>query len=141
MDSFNTAASKEHSKRFAHFSSLVYVAQSNGIIDEDEKNFLKPIAAKLGITEEEYNMLLAAPKKYPVERSSDTNKNLRRLYEMFQVIYADGIQDDLQRKIVYDYALELGFSQQYAQKVVDKSIALFSGNFSFKDYHAVVSNE
>lgn len=140
MDSFNTVASKEHSKRFAHFSSLVYVAQSNGVIDDDEKAFLRPIAIKLGITEEEYNMLIANPKKYPVERSSDTNKSLRRLFEMFQVIYADGIQDDLQRKIVYDYALELGFSHQYAEKVVDKSVVLFSGNFSFKDYHAVVSN-
>lgn len=141
MTDFNTVSSKEHSKRFAHFSALVFMAQSNGVIDEDEKAYLKPIAIKLGITQEEYEQLIAAPKKYPVEKSADINKRLRRLFEMFQVIYADGIQDDLQRNIVYNYALELGFSKQYSTKVVDKSILLFSGQFSFHDYHNVISKE
>ncbi|MGJ8684957.1 MAG: TerB family tellurite resistance protein [Nonlabens sp.] len=141
MSDFTSISSKEHSKRFAHFSSLVYMAQSDGVIDENEKAFLKPIAVKLGITEEEYNQLIQEPKKYPVEKTSDINKRLRRLFEMFQVIYANGIQDDLQRGIVYEYALELGFSKQYAEKVVDKSISLFSGQFTFHDYHSVISKE
>lgn len=141
MSDFISVSSKEHSKRFAHFSSLVYIAQSDGVIDKNEQSYLKTIAIKLGITEEEFNQLIASPKKYPVEKSADINKRLRRLFEMFQVIYADGIQDDVERNMVYDYAIELGFSHQYADKVIDKSIALFSGQFNFQDYHAVISKE
>ncbi|MGB5418642.1 TerB family tellurite resistance protein [Algibacter sp.] len=139
MASNNFISSKDHSKKFAHFSALVFIAQIDGEICADEVLLLKGFAKKLGIDNNEYHMIMDNPSQFPVQKTSDLNKRLRRLFEMFQIIFANNIIDDNERKMVYQYAIELGFSPNKANSVIDKSIELFTGKFSFHDYSDIVS--
>lgn len=139
MSDYSLMNSKEHSKKFAHFSSLVFIAQVDGNIDESEMLLLTGFAKKLGITDEEYKMILENPTKYPVPKSSDPSRRMRRLFEMFQIIFADHHIDDKEKEMIYQYAIELGFSSNYATKIIDKSIKLFTGKFNFEVYSTVMS--
>jgi uncharacterized tellurite resistance protein B-like protein len=132
-------SSKDHSKKFSHFSALVFIAQIDGKIDAKELQLLKGFATKLGIQENEYNMIMDNPTQYPVQKTSDSNKRLRRLFEMFQIIFADAIFDDTEREMVYKYAIELGYSPNKANAIINKSISLFTGKFNFMEYSDLIS--
>ena len=49
-----------------HFSAIVRVALSDGIIGPEEKYFLDKLAIKLEISQAEYEEILENPLKYPV---------------------------------------------------------------------------
>ena len=132
--------SKEHSKRFAHFSYLVHAANMDGNICNTEKDILQGIATKLGIEPAEFTMILENPEKFPIQKTTIASKQMRRLYEMFHIIFADHVIDDDERKMVYNFALELGMPPQRAKRIIDKSIDLFSGRFSFEEYSMVVTS-
>ena len=53
---------------------------------------------------------------------------------MFQIVFADNIFDDNEREMVYKYAIELGYSPNKANAVINKSISLFTGKFNFIEY-------
>jgi uncharacterized tellurite resistance protein B-like protein len=140
MTANSFVSSKDHSKKFAHFSALVFIAQIDGKIDANELMLLKGFAAKLGIEENEYNMILDNPAQYPVQKTKDANKRLRRLFEMFQIIFVDAVFDEAERDMVLKYAIELGFSPNKATSVVNKSIDLFTGKFNFMEYSDIITN-
>ena len=49
-----------------HFSAIVRVALSDGIITSEEKEFLDRLATKLEISQAEYEEILENPLKYPI---------------------------------------------------------------------------
>lgn len=126
--------SKEHSNNFAHFSAMTYTLNLDGDIAPKEKILLKSFARKLNITEQEFQMILKDPKRYPIQKPTNSEKRLRRIFDMFKIIFADHKIDDEEREFIYEYATALGFSDNNIKKVIDRSIAMFSGKFDFEDY-------
>lgn len=141
MSNYNLVSSKDHSKNFAHFSALVFIAQIDGHIDNKELELLKGFAEKLGIEDNEYSMIMENPAKYPIQKTSIVEKRLRHLYEMFQIIFTDHDIDATERKMICQYAVELGFSSSYSEDLIDRSIELFRGNFSFNNYSTFVEKK
>lgn len=141
MADFSLVSSKDHSKKFAHFSTLVAAAMTNGVIDENEIALLKKFAIKLGIDDNEYNMIIENPTKFPVEKTMIIQKRHRRLFETFQIIFADHDIDETEKNMVYNYAIELGFSSNAAKDLVDRSIAMFRGEFSFNEYQSLIEKK
>lgn len=124
----------EHRKNVAHFAALATLAASDGHISEEEKIMLDNFARKLEISEKEYKQVMKPENKFPIEPPVDSEKRLERLYDLFRMIFADHIIDEEEMVLLKKYAIGLGFSGDSADKVIERSVAIFSGKIDFDDY-------
>ncbi|WP_027077187.1 tellurite resistance TerB family protein [Maribacter antarcticus] len=124
----------EHRKNVAHFAAMVTLAASDGTISEEEKTMLDNFARKLEISEKEYKEVMNPDNKFPIEPPVNSEKRLERLYDLFRIIFADHFIDDEEMILLKKYAIGLGFSGDSAHKVIERSIAIFSGKIDFDDY-------
>ncbi len=93
-----------------HFSAIVRVALSDGIIGPEEKHFLDKLAIKLEISQAEYEEILENPLKYPVNPPLLHTHRLERLYDLARMVYADHILGEKQQDLLTRFALALGFT-------------------------------
>lgn len=131
----------DHRKNLAHFATLASLAAVDGEINPKEKAVLEKFAFKLNITEAEMKEVMKKENKYPIETPHSGEKRFKRLFEFFQIIFSDHYIDEDERKIVEKYAIGLGFSPKKAKEVINKSIAIFSGQIAFEDYHELIKRE
>lgn len=124
----------EHRRNLAHFASLASLAAVNGKINSTEKGLLDRFARKLDITSEEYSEVMKKTNKYPITPSNSLEERLERLYDLFRLIYVDHIVDDEEMALLKKYAIGLGFPVKKANRIIEKSVAIFSGRFNFEDY-------
>lgn len=131
----------DHRKNLAHFATLASLAAIDGEINPKEKAVLEKFAFKLNITEEEIKEVMKRENRYPIETPHSGEKRYKRLFEFFQIIFSDHYIDEEERAMVEKYAVGLGFSPKKASEIIEKSIAIFSGNIAFDDYHELVRRE
>ncbi len=124
----------EHRRNLAHFASLASLAAVDGEVGVDEKKMLDRFAAKLDITEAEYKEVMKKENKYPIDPPIDSEKRLERLFDLFKIIFADNQVDSQEMVLLRKYAIGLGFSVEKSEKIIEKSIAIFSGKIDFEDY-------
>lgn len=124
----------EHKRNLAHFAAIATLAATDGEVNAEEKALLDRFATKLDITEEEYKEVMKKSNKYPIDPSNNAEKRLERLYDLFRIIYADHGIDGEELTLVRKYAIGLGYSHELADKVISRSIAIFSGKIDFDDY-------
>ncbi|WP_194851985.1 tellurite resistance TerB family protein [Nonlabens antarcticus] len=128
----------ELDKRYSHLSALLAAAKLDGVICEKEISILKRIAGKMGIEMSEFDVILNNPEQYPIIKCATAPKQLHRLFEMFQIIFIDNQIDEEEREMVYHYAIALGMPKNRAARIIDNSIELFMGQFTFEDYTKIV---
>ncbi|WP_019670486.1 tellurite resistance TerB family protein [Eudoraea adriatica] len=124
----------EHRRNLAHFASLASLAAVDSKINPREKGLLDRFARKLDITSEEYSEVMKKSNKYPITPSNSLEERLERLYDLFRLIYVDHIVDDEEMALLKKYAIGLGFPVKKANRIIEKSVAIFSGRFNFEDY-------
>ena len=124
----------EHRRNLAHFAAMATLAASDGVIDEQEKELLDRFARKLNISAEEYKEVMKPSNKYPIEPPIDSEKRLERLYDLFTIIFADHVIDDEEMALLRKYAIGLGYSTETADKIIKRSVKIFSGKIDFEDY-------
>ena len=130
-DLFDTG---EHKRNLGHFAAIVNIASVDGEVGEQEEKLLKRFAVKLDIDESEYIEVLKSPTKYPINPPNTTEKRLERLHDLFKMIFSDHAIDDHERFLIEKYAIGLGFSADSAQKLIKRSIEIFSGGVDLDDY-------
>ena len=128
-----------HKKNLAHFATLASLAARDGEVGEQEKAVLDKFAFRLNITEAEYKEIMKKENKYPIETPHSGEKRFRRLYEFFQIIFADNLIDDDELRMIKKYAIGLGFPSKTSNEIIEKSIAIFTGNIPFDDYHMLMT--
>ena len=134
MSFIDLYGNSEHRKNVAHFAAMATLAASDGTISEEEKMMLDNFARKLEISEKEYKQVMNPDNKFPIEPPVNSEKRLERLYDLFRIVFADHIIDDEEMILLKKYAIGLGFSGDSANKVIARSIAIFSGKIDFDDY-------
>jgi len=127
-------SSGEHRRNLAHFASLATLASIHGEISSEEKKLLDRFANKLDITKSEYDEVLKKGNKYPIDSTPDSEKRLERLFDLFRIVYIDHEIDDEEMILIKKYAIGLGFTGEKADKVIERSIAIFGGKLDFEDY-------
>ena len=130
----------EKRQNLAHFASLASLAAVDGEINPPEKDVLDRFAHKLNITPQEYKEVMKKENKYPILPSNSFEKRLERLYDLFSIIYADHAIDDEEMVMLKRYAIGLGFTDDQANKVIEKSVAIFSGRISFENYRYLLDS-
>ena len=126
--------SGEHRRNLAHFAALATLASVDGEISTEERKMLDRFATKLDITKSEYEEVFKKENKYPIDSTPDSEKRLERLYDLFRIVYSDHEIDDEERILIKKYAIGLGFTGDKADKVIERSVAIFGGKIDCEDY-------
>ena len=111
-----------------HFSAIVRVALSDGIITPEEQEFLDKLAIKLEISQAEYEEILENPLKYPINPPLMHTQRIERLYDLARMVYADHILGTKQHVLLSRFALALGFTAGNITYIVDKALKLVEMN-------------
>ncbi len=107
-----------------HFSAIVRVALSDGVITDKEKLFLDKLAKQLEISDDEYKEILADPTKYPINPPYLYVNRLERLYDLGRMVFLDQDLGDKQTDVLVRFALALGFTPSNVEYIVDKALKL-----------------
>lgn len=128
----------EHRRNLAHFAAIATLASVDGEINEEELTLLNRFAHKLDITEDEYKEVMKKSNQYPIDPPTSLDRRLERMYDLFKIIFADHEIDEEERILIKKYAIGLGYSNDAADKVISRSIDIFSGKIDFEDYASMV---
>lgn len=133
--------SSEHRNNLAHFAAIVNLALVDGEFNEEEKARVEKYAHKLGISSEEYALILENPKKYPLNPPADVVRRMERMYDFFKIIYADHIIDDEECGLLERYAIGLGYTSEQSAEIIKKSVKIFGGNIDLEDYQYLINKK
>ncbi len=133
--------SGEHSRKLSHFASIVNMATVHGEIKEPEETLLRRFARKLDISESEYLTVIENPTKFPIQPSNSQERRLERIHDLFVIIFCDHEIDEDESRLLQRYAIGLGFSSEGAEKVINRSIQIFSGKINIEDYKYLIEKE
>ncbi|RNC87946.1 MAG: TerB family tellurite resistance protein [Winogradskyella sp.] len=107
-----------------HFASIVRVAMSDGVINDDEKAFLDRLAAKLDVSEDEYKAILKDYKSHSINPPMSYDTRLERLYDLARMVRADDIEGPNQVALLEKLSVGLGFNHENVKYIADKALSL-----------------
>lgn len=107
-----------------HFSAIVRVALADGIVLPEEKSFLDKLAARLEISEAEYEEILSDPLKYPINPPYLHVQRLERLYDLTRMVHVDHHLEDQQEVMLRKLGIALGFTPSNVNYIIAKALSL-----------------
>lgn len=107
-----------------HFAAIVRVAQSDGIITDEEKAFLNRTAINLEIEDAEVAEIMANPDSYPINPPANEQRRLERLFDLTRMVYADHIADEGEIQLLNRLVVGLGFATDDANAIAEKALTL-----------------
>ncbi len=131
-------SSNSANNNLAHFGSLASLAAVDGEIGSAEMAVLKQFAHKLQIGEAQFKEVMKKENKYPIDHQVSYEKRLERFFDLMKIIFADNQVDDNEMVLLKRYALGLGFPDEQADKLIEKSVAIFTGKIDFEDFMYLV---
>lgn len=131
--------SSKHRNNIAHFSAIVNIASVDGIINDKEQNLINRFIKKLDITDDEYNEIIKNPNKDPIIPHNIADDRLERMLDFFKTIYSDHEIDEPEMKLVFKYAIQLGYQEEAAQNIIKKSMKLLNNSLDFDEYKAILN--
>ena len=134
MSFLDLFGSGEHLRNLGHFAAIVNMAAVDGAITEKEEKLLRRFASKLDVNEEEYNKVIENPSLFPIHPPNSYERRLSTLHDLFVIIYANHEMDEEESHLLKKYAIGLCFSQEQADKIISRSIQIFTGELDFEDY-------
>src|SRR5690606_27228035 len=130
-----------HKRKLGHFSALVRVIKVDGEMSPEEEFLLLRFARKLDINELEYNEILKNPRKYSLFPTNSHEVRLKQLHDMLRIIFVDHGIDEEESKFLYKYAIIIGFPEAEAERIIKRSIEIFSGGLDFYDYEYLLNRK
>lgn len=124
----NLETKNEHTQNVVHFASLIHLAFADNEFRIEEYELLEKYALKLGITEDESQMILDNPSAFSVAPIAEFKTRLEFVYDFFKIIYADDRLNEAEYKLAKDYIQALGFNAVESKIILSRSIELFEKN-------------
>jgi len=97
----------------SHFAAIVRVAMADGVITDEEQQFLDRLARGLDIGEGDYKLILKNYESHPINPPVSYDKRLERLYDLVRMVHADTIKADSEFSLLKKLAVGLGFHAQW----------------------------
>jgi len=107
-----------------HFASIVRVAMSDDVINDEEKAFLDRLATRLDITELEYKQILKDYESHSINPPTSYVSRLERLYDLARMVWADDIEGPNQHWLLEKLCIGLGFNSANVKYIADKALVL-----------------
>lgn len=113
----------------------------DGPLTTQEELLLLRFARRLDINELQYNEIIKNPKKYPIYPTHSQEIRLKQLHDMFKMIFADGEIDQDEALFLNRYAITLGFKEPEAERLIKRSVEIFTGDLDFYDYEYLLKKK
>ncbi|MEP6261528.1 MAG: TerB family tellurite resistance protein [Gillisia sp.] len=134
MSFLDLFGSGEHLRNLGHFAAIVNMAAVDGEITPGEEILLRRFASKLDVSDDEYNKVIENPNLFPIHPPNSYERRISTLHDLFVIIYANHEMDEEEAILLKKYAIGLGFSEAQADKIITRSIQIFTGALDFEDY-------
>jgi len=117
-----------------HFAAIVRVAMADGVITDEEKEFLDRLSQKLEIEENDYKAILKDYNSYPINPPVSYDIRLERLYDLVRMIYVDTITGEAEMLLLKKISVGLGFHAVNVKYIIDKALTLVSSEASLDTF-------
>jgi len=107
-----------------HFSAIVQLALSDGIITEKEQKFLDRLAPRLNISDLDYKKVLKNHENRPINAPYSYDERLERLYDLARMVWADKIRGKDEVKLLRKFCVGLGFHAVNVKYITKKALEL-----------------
>jgi hypothetical protein len=109
-----------HGKRISrdHFVHLVQVAKIDSKIDSAELEMLHKEGKKFGLTDPEIDSLIISEAEHHYHPPYSLKEKFDELYNIAEMILADGITTEGERRMITRYAISAGFDDNTIEKLV-----------------------
>lgn len=100
------------------FIHLVQISKIDGKIQKDELELLHKEGRKFGLTDPEIEHLIASEKESHYHAPYSLEDKFNHLYEMAEMILADEVVKERERKMMEKFAIEAGFSDGSIERLI-----------------------
>ena len=125
--------SGEQKQNKSHLESLIAIAHVDGNLAETEKTLLEKFARRLSIDSTVFQAMLSGEKRYAINPPIDKMDRYKRLYDLVKISLADSILDDKEVRLLEKYAIGLGYQEEQANDLINKSIKFISNDVDFEE--------
>ena len=123
-----------------HFAAIVRVAMSDGIISEEEKEFLDRLADRLNISEHDYKRIMKDYESHPINPPVSYDHRLERLFDLARMVAVDKIHEEEEKKILRKFCVALGFHAVNVKYITDKALELVSQGHGLDEFIDGIKN-
>ena len=107
-----------------HYIRLVQVSRADGNINAEELDLLHREGRKFGLTDPEIDKIIEAEKSHHYDPPYSLREKFEHLYNIAEMILADDVISEGERKLIKRFAIEAGFSDNTIVRLID---LLFTG--------------
>lgn len=117
---FGFFESEETKKLKSHITNLGALAKIDGHVDPAEINFIIAIGTKHGMRASEVKSLLADSSKITPQLPNNDSERFDQIYDLVEMMLADGIVDENEMDFCIHMATKLGFKKAVVGVLVRK---------------------
>ncbi|QMU29735.1 tellurite resistance TerB family protein [Adhaeribacter radiodurans] len=117
---FNFFESEQLKRIKSHILNLGALAKIDGHVDSAEMNYIITIGTKNGLKQEEVRSLLANAQTAKFELPANDSERFDQIYDLVEMMLADGIVDDNEMDFCVEMAAKLGFKKSIVGVLVRK---------------------
>jgi len=109
-----------HGKRVnkAAFIHLVQISKTDGKIQKDELELLHKEGKKFGLTDPEIDKLIHSEKEHHYTPPYSLEEKFDHLYNLAEMILADDVIKDNEKKMIKKFAIEAGFEYSKIEELL-----------------------
>lgn len=134
-------SSKSPNNNLAHFASIASLAAVDGEIDDEEMKLLVRFAERLQISDKQFKEVMKKENKYPIDPQVSFKERLERFFDLLQIVFTDRHIEEAEEHLLRKYAIGLGFSVAKSEEILQRSIAIFTGQIDFEDYLTLIKKK
>lgn len=109
------------------------IAKADGVIDDGEQKLLKKIAREIGLSNDNFEKILANPEEFPIYPPENKLERDERLYHLVQMVFADKDIDLLEVSNVRKFAVALGYPVEKAGEIAVNATHAIQGGADLEE--------
>ena len=117
---FGFFESEETKKIKSHIANLSALAKIDGHVDPNEINFIISIGQKHGLKADDVRHLIANAEKSEPQLPTNDSERFDQIYDLVEMMLADGIVDESEMEFCINMAARLGFKKSIVGVLVRK---------------------
>jgi chorismate mutase len=115
------------------FLHLIQVSRTDKNISKQVLDLLHKKGRKFGLTDPEINRLIESERDHHYHQPYSLQEKFEHLYQVAQMILADEVVDEREKKMIRKFAIEAGFSDKTIEKLIDLLLRGVKNNESEED--------
>ncbi len=117
---FGFFESEETKKLKSHIANLGALAKIDGHVDPNEMNFIISIGKKHGMKADDVRNIISSSEKMEPQMPTNDSERFDQIYDLVEMMLADGIVDENEMEFCINMAARLGFKKAIVGVLVRK---------------------